>query len=196
MGKIAVLTNDLQGDVVNLTPERTAVIAAAQPQFTAFLDEVRRRGHAVYHLQLINLPDDLNANRRADGSLPLQRGTEGAAILADFLAEGDVIVEKTKDSGFYETELNDRLQADGIDTVLVTGLQTQICVQTTAADAFFRGYNVWVNSDCVVSDNPEDRDRSLAWLNGYCATVADSKEILETIDAKGELPRRIVKTLP
>jgi nicotinamidase-related amidase len=196
MGKIAVITNDLQGDVVNLTPARTAVIAEAQPQFTGFLDEVRRRGHAVYHLQLINLPDDPNANRKADGTLPLQRGTEGAAILADFLGEGDVIVEKTKDSGFYETELNDRLQEAGIDTLVVTGLQTQICVQTTAADAFFRGYNVWVNSDCVISDNPADRDRSLTWLDGYCATVADSKEILESLDVKGELPRRVVKTLP
>jgi nicotinamidase-related amidase len=196
MGKIAVLTNDLQGDVVYLTPERTAVIANAQPHYAAFLDEMRRRGHTVYHLQLINLPDDPNANRRADGTLPLQRGTEGAAILADFVADGDVVVEKNKDSGFYETELHDRLMEAGVDTVLVTGLQTQICVQTTAADAFFRGYNVWVPSDCVISDNPEDRDRSLTWLAGYCAIVADSKEIMDTIDAKGELPRMVVKTLP
>jgi nicotinamidase-related amidase len=196
MGKIAVLTNDLQGDVVHLTAERTAVMADAQPHYTAFLDEMRSRGHAVYHLQLINLPDDPNANRKADGTLPLQRGTEGAAILGEFLAESDVVVEKNKDSGFYETELHDRLQEAGVDTVLVTGLQTQICVQTTAADAFFRGYNVWVASDCVVSDNPADRDRSLTWLSGYCAMVADSTEILETLDAKGELPRRVVKTLP
>ncbi|MFJ6617910.1 cysteine hydrolase family protein [Kitasatospora sp. NPDC091335] len=196
MGKIAVLTNDLQSDVTTLTAERAAVMAAAQPGFTGFLDEMRKRGHVVYHLQLINLPDDPNANRRADGTLPLQRGTEGAAILPAFLAEGDVVVEKTKDSGFYETEMHDLLQAAGVDTVLVTGLQTQICVQTTAADAFFRGYNVWVASDCVVSDNAADRDRSLTWLSGYCATVADSREVLDTLDAKGELPRRIPKTLP
>jgi len=196
MGKIAVLTNDLQGDVVNLTPERTAVMADAQPHYTAFLDEIRRRGHTVVHLQLINLPDDPNANRKADGTLPLQRGTEGAAILAEFLSDGDVVVEKNKDSGFYETELHDRLQEAGVDTVLVTGLQTQICVQTTAADAYFRGYNVWVPSDCVVSDSPADRDRSLTWLSGYCAIVADSKEIIDILDAKGELPRREVKTLP
>jgi hypothetical protein len=53
-----------------------------------------------------------------------------------------------------------------------------------------------VPSDCVISDNPEDRDRSLTWLAGYCAIVADSKEIMDTIDAKGELPRMVVKTLP
>ncbi|AUI57345.1 cysteine hydrolase [Amycolatopsis sp. BJA-103] len=196
MGKIAVITNDLQGDVVYLTPERTAVMTDAQPHYIAFLDEMRRRGHTVYHLQLINLPDDPNANRRADGTLPLQRETEGAAILPAFLGEGDVVVEKNKDSGFYETKLHDLLQAEGVETVVVTGLQTQICVQTTAADAFFRGYNVWVPAECVVSDKTADRDRSLAWLAGYCATVASSKEILETLDIKGELPRMVVKTLP
>ncbi|WP_327064773.1 cysteine hydrolase [Kitasatospora sp. NBC_01250] len=196
MGKIAVLTNDLQADVVHKTPERTAAMAEAQPRFTAFLDEMRRRGHAIYHLQLVNLADDPNVERDLDGTLPLQRGSQGAAILADFLADEDQVVEKNKDSGFYETELHDRLQAAGIDTVLVTGLQTQICVQTTAADAFFRGYNVWVPSDCVVSGNAEDRDRALEWLGGYCATVADSKEIFDVLDTEGELPRKVVKILP
>ncbi|MFD3334787.1 cysteine hydrolase [Streptomyces sp. NPDC058700] len=196
MGKIAVLTNDLQHDVVHKTPERTAAMAEAQPRFVNFLEEMRRRGHGIYHLQLVNLPDDPNVERDFDGTLPLQRGSEGAAILRDFLDPSDAVVEKNKDSGFYETELHDLLQKDGVDTVLVTGLQTQICVQTTAADAFFRGYNIWVPSDCVVSGDPEARDRSLEWLSGYCATVADSEEILATLDSEGELPRKVVKILP
>lgn len=196
MGKIAVLTNDLQPDIVHKTPERTAGVAAATPEFVKFLNEIRQRGHHVFHLQLINLPDDPNAEWDENGHLPVQKGTPGAAILADFFEEGDEIVEKNKDSGFYETELHDRLQAAGVDTVLVSGLQTQICVQTTAADAFFRGYNVWVPSDCVVSGNPEDRDRSLEWLAGYCATVAPSDEILRVLDEEGELPRKSVKIYP
>ncbi|MBB0242942.1 isochorismatase family protein [Streptomyces alkaliphilus] len=196
MGKIAVLTNDLQSDVVDKTPERTAAIAEARPRFLGFLAEMRRRGHGIYHLQLVNLPDDPNVEREPDGTLPLQRGSRGAAIIEDFLDPSDTVVEKNKDSGFYETELHDRLQNDGVDTVLVTGLQTQICVQTTAADAFFRGYNVWVPSDCVVSGNPEDRDRALEWLGGYCATVASSDEILAALDQHGELARKVVKILP
>ncbi|MGW3633606.1 cysteine hydrolase [Streptomyces sp. NPDC005122] len=196
MAKIAVLTNDLQADVVHKTPERTAAMAEAQPHFVKFLNEMRERGHVVYHLQLVNLPDDPNVERDLDGTLSLQRGSAGGAILSDFTAPTDVVVEKNKDSGFYETELHDLLQEAGVDTVLVTGLQTQICVQTTAADAFFRGYNIWVPSDCVVSGDPDARDRSLEWLRGYCATVADSAEILNTLDTQGELPRKVVKILP
>lgn len=60
------------------------------------------------------------------------------------------------------------------------------------ADAFFHGYSVWVASDCVVSAREEDRQRALERLDGYCATVADSAEILRTLDARGEPPRKVV----
>ncbi|WP_434739629.1 cysteine hydrolase family protein [Micromonospora sp. SH-82] len=193
MSKIAVLTNDLQYELVEKNPERVAAVTAATPHFTAFLDGIRRRGHHVFHLQLVNDPDDPNAERY-DGHLPVQKGTHGADVITEFLAPEDVVVEKAKDSGFYETDLHDRLQALGVDTVLITGMQTQICVQTTAADAFFRGYNVWVPSDCVVSARPEDRDRSLEWLAGYCATVVTSDEVLAVLDEQGALPRKVIKT--
>ncbi len=193
MSKIAVLTNDLQSDIVEKTPQRKAAVEAAKPAFLNFLDEMRRRGHQVFHLQLINKTDDPNAEWDDEGRLPAQWGTAGAAILEEFCHEADSVVVKHKDSGFYETELHGLLQAAGVETVLVTGLQTQICVQTTAADAFFRGYNVWVPTDCVVSGNPEDRDRSLAWLDSYCATVARSQDVLAALDEHGELPRKKVK---
>jgi nicotinamidase-related amidase len=192
MSKIAVLTNDLQYELVEKNPERAAAVQAATSSLAGFLDEIRRRGHHVVHLQLVNLPDDPNAERY-DGHLPVQRGTRGAAIISDFLDPADLVIEKNKDSGFYETDLHERLQQLGVDTVLVTGMQTQICVQTTAADAFFRGYNVWVPSNGVVSAHPADRDRALEWLDGYCATVADSAAILRLLDATGELPRKTVR---
>ncbi|WBB96666.1 MULTISPECIES: isochorismatase family cysteine hydrolase [unclassified Solwaraspora] len=193
MSKIAVLTNDLQYELVEKNPERVAAVGAATAHFTAFLDGIRQRGHHVFHLQLINDPDDPNAERY-DGYLPVQRGTRGAEIIAEFLDPADIVVEKNKDSGFYDTDLHERLQALGVDTVLITGMQTQICVQTTAADAFFRGYNVWVPADCVVSARPEDRDRALEWLAGYCATVTPSAEVLRVLDQHGALPRKEIKT--
>ncbi|MEO3876063.1 isochorismatase family cysteine hydrolase [Nonomuraea sp. B12E4] len=193
MAKVAVLTNDLQYDLVQKNPERVAAVAAATTNFVEFLNGIRSRGHYVFHLQLINQADDLNAERYGD-FLPVQEGSPGAEIMKEFLAPEDIVLVKYKDSGFYETELHDRLQELGIDTVLITGMQTQICVQTTAADAFFRGYNVWVPSDCVVSARPEDRERALEWLAGYCATVVDSKEVLRILDAEGALPRKDIKT--
>lgn len=189
MSTIAVLTNDLQGDLVNKNEERKIAVEKATPAYVEFLEAMRVRGHQIVHLQMINPPDDPIAERY-NGVLPVQKGTEGAAILPEFLGEGDIVLEKNKDSGFYETDLHERLQKLGVDTVIVSGMQTQICVQTTAADAYFRNYKVWVPSDCVISARPEDTARALEWLDGYCATVAPSAEILEILDAKGELPQK------
>ncbi|MET7517196.1 isochorismatase family cysteine hydrolase [Streptomyces sp. NPDC005480] len=194
MSKVAVLTNDLQYDLVNKNQERIDAVAEATPSFSGFLKDMRQRGHHVLHLQLINKADDPVAERYEGGRLPAQKGTQGAEILPVFLDDTDILVEKNKDSGFYETDLHERLQALGVETVIVTGMQGQICVQTTAADAFFRGYNVWVPSDCVVSAQEHDKVRALDWLDGYCATVAPSEEIVRVLDADGDLPRKVFRT--
>ncbi|MFC9283454.1 cysteine hydrolase family protein [Streptomyces collinus] len=194
MSKVAVLTNDLQYDLVNKNQERIDAVEEATPSFSAFLNDMRERGHHVIHLQLINRPDDPVAERYEGGRLPAQKGTQGAEILPVFLAESDILVEKNKDSGFYETDLHERLQDLGVEAVVVTGMQGQICVQTTAADAFFRGYNVWVPSDCVVSARDHDKVRALDWLDGYCATVAPSAEIIRQLDETGELTRKVFRT--
>lgn len=194
MSKVAVLTNDLQYDLVNKNQERIDAVTEATPSFSAFLKDMRERGHHVVHLQLINKADDPVAERYEGGRLPAQKGTKGAEILPVFLDETDILVEKNKDSGFYETDLHEQLQALGVETVIVTGMQGQICVQTTAADAFFRGYNVWVPSDCVVSAREHDKVRALDWLDGYCATVAPSEEIVRILDTDGDLPRKVFRT--
>ncbi|HWX44291.1 MAG TPA: isochorismatase family cysteine hydrolase [Solirubrobacteraceae bacterium] len=194
MARCAVLTNDLQYDLVNKNEERTAAVAEFAPQMRSFLDELRALGVPVVHLQLINLEDDPHAERY-DGWLPVTKGSDGARILEEFFAEGDVLVEKNKDSGFYETQLHERLQELGVDTVIITGMQTQICVQTTAADAFFRGYNVVVPPDAVVSARPEDKERALEWLGSYCATVMSTAELVDAI-ARDDLPEFSVVPIP
>lgn len=194
MARCAVLTNDLQYDLVNKNEERRAAVVAFTPGMQRFLAEMRTLGVPVVHLQLINLDDDPHAERY-DGWLPATRGSDGARIVEEFLAGDDVVVEKNKDSGFYETELHDRLQELEVDTVIITGMQTQICVQTTAADAFFRGYKVIVPPDAVVSARPEDQARALKWLGSYCATIMPTAELAAAI-AQDSLPDFSVVPIP
>src|ERR1700704_1393426 len=123
--RCAVLTNDLQYDLVNKNEERREAVAAFTPKMTAFLAEMRQLNVPIVHLQLINKEDDPRA-KRYDGWLPVTKGSDGARIMGEFLAEEDVIVEKNKDSGFYETDLDERLKELGVDTVAITGMQTQI----------------------------------------------------------------------
>ena len=194
MARCAVLTNDLQYDLIDKNAERRAAVAAFTPLMRRFLAQMRALGQPVVHLQLINLEDDPHAERY-DGWLPATVGSEGARIAAEFLAEGDVVVVKHKDSGFYETELHGHLQELGVDTVVITGMQTQICVQTTAADAYFRGYHVIVPPDAVVSARPEDRERALQWLGAYCATLLPTAELVAAVAADA-LPVFEVASIP
>lgn len=194
MSSCAVLINDMQYDLVNKNEERKAAVDEFMPSMVDFLERARDLDVLVVHLQLINDPDDPKAERY-DGWLPCTQGSEGARVLEELVDPVDLIVEKNKDSGFFETDLHDRLQERGVDTVAITGMQTQICVQTTSADAFFRGYNVIVPPDAVVSAHEEDKTRALEWLQSYCATIMPAEELLEAV-AEDNIPEFNVVPIP
>lgn len=180
MTKYAVLTSDLQRDLVDKNEQRKANVRRMAPGLISFLDEMRSLDVAVVHLKLTYDEPDTKIERH-DGRTPVLRDTPGGELLEEFVDSRDVIIEKKKDSGFFETELDTFLREHDIDTVIITGMQAQICIQTTAADAHFRGYNVVVPSDGVVSTRDEDRIRALEWLASYCAVVAPMSDIVERV---------------
>ncbi len=194
MAKVAVLTNDLQYDLVLKNDERSSAVKAATPRFCAFLQRMRDLGVPIVHLQLINRVDDPSVQRYGD-RIPVVKGTEGAKIMTEFLAPDDLVVEKNKDSGFFETELDQVLRSKGIETVIVTGMQTQICVQTTAADAFFRGYKVVVPEDAVVSAREDDKRRALEWLDSYFAQITTCQAICDYLQTHDDFERKSVNVL-
>ncbi len=61
----------------------------------------------------------------------------------------DYIIEKTKPSGFYETNLEEILRRERITGVVISGYMTQMCCDTTAREAFHRGYYVEFLSDAT-----------------------------------------------
>lgn len=191
MKKVAVLTNDLQYDLVNKNKERIKAVDDAKELFCKFLDDMRLLGVPIIHLQLINKENDPTVERYGD-YIPVTKGSEGAKIIKEFLNPTDYIVEKNKDSGFYETELDNVLKKLQIETVIVTGMQTQICVQTTAADAFFRGYKVVVPEDGVVSARKEDKDRALEWLDNYFAIITNCEDIVNYLSQHDDYERKEV----
>jgi len=193
MPNVAVLTNDLQYEFTYKITHSEAELAQKLTAFNAFLDGVRKKNQTVIHLQLINDPSDPAVQRRYKNraaGIPALAGRPENQIISSICHSSDLIVVKGRDSGFFNNNLDETLQELGIKTVIVTGLQTHVCVQTTAADAFFRGYNVWVPEDCVFAPSSEDTARALERLSSYCATVASSIEILSLLEKHGDLPER------
>ncbi|EFG05260.1 Isochorismatase family protein [Streptomyces clavuligerus] len=180
MSRYAVLTNDLQRDLVDKNEQRKANVERMTPDFLRFLSELRELAVPVIHLQLIYDEGDKKLELH-DGRIPVLRGTPGAELLPEFVHPSDVVMEKKKDSGFFETKLHEYLEEHAIDTLIITGMQAQVCIQTTAADAHFRGYNVVVPSDGVVSTRDEDRVRALEWLASYCAVVTPMADVVARV---------------
>jgi nicotinamidase-related amidase len=73
-------------------------------------------------------------------------------------AEGEPVISKTSFNAFYTTNLQQLLTAEGIVDVVVCGIRTEQCVETTARDAAGRGYEVTFVTDATATTPIEHRD--------------------------------------
>ena len=92
--------------------------------------------------------------------------------------DDDYFVLKPKHSGFYSTQLDLLLEHLGARTLILTGIQANICVLFTANDAYMRDYTLVVPSDCVASTDPADAEYALEQMRGVLkAQVTASDEL-------------------
>lgn len=104
------------------------------------------------------------------------RGRRVAELLVP--DENDYFVLKPKHSGFYNTTLDVLLDYLESNTVIITGIATDICVLFTAADAYMRDLRVIVPSDCVTALTPAAHRAALAHMRtALKATVGGSTSI-------------------
>jgi nicotinamidase-related amidase len=79
---------------------------------------------------------------------PLARGTPGWQIHPSIAPlPGDVIIDKRTPDSFHETPLQGELEARGVSRLVLAGIQTEICVDTTCRRAFSLGYDVTLVTD-------------------------------------------------
>jgi nicotinamidase-related amidase len=100
----------------------------------------------------------------------------------------DYFVLKPKHSGFFSTQLDILLDYLGARTLIMTGIQANICVLFTANDAYMRDYALIVPSDCVASTEPAEAQHALMEMQTVLkAQVAPSTELdLEALVADAE----------
>ena len=92
-------------------------------------------------------------------------GTWGAQVVDELKPEkGDFVFQKRRYSAFQGTGLDQLLRELKVDTLILTGVVTDICIQHTAADAFFRGYKIIVPEDCVEAINEQTQKAALDYL--------------------------------
>ncbi len=110
-----------------------------------------------------------------------EAGSWGADVIDELKQKkGDFRVFKRKYSAFQGTDLDQLLRELRIDTVILTGVVTDICIQHTAADAFFRGYKIIVPKDCVEATDATTQEEALRFIKkAYGPQMTTSKELLK-----------------
>jgi len=94
------------------------------------------------------------------------------------------IIRKTQYSAFFGTELNTILKKHRITSLVITGVLTHLCCETTARDAFMRNYDVFFVTDATASDTKTLHSASLLTLSDGFATLTTTDEVCSWITKK------------
>jgi len=119
------------------------------------------------------------------------RRVPGAAIFyGDVRPEpNDPIVTKHRYSAFYNTDLDTVLRANGIRSVVLTGVVTNVCVETSAREAFVRDYYVVVVSDGTAAYVAADHDMTLKNIDRFFGEIASMDELTAVWPARNTTGR-------
>ena len=163
------------------------------------LDAARERGMMVIHTREGHSPDLADCpptkivrgrgEKRIGDTGPmgriLIRGERGHDIVPELYPKpGEVVVDKPGKGAFHATHLDLILHNRGVKSLIVCGVTTEVCVNTTVREANDRGYECVVLSDCVGSYFPEFQRAALEMIKaqgGIFGWVSDSKRALQAL---------------
>ncbi|MBI5181818.1 MAG: cysteine hydrolase [Nitrospirae bacterium] len=162
MPKEALLIIDMLNDfVLEGAPLEVPEARKAIPNIKKEIEKAKAEGKPVIYICDAHAPDD---KEFANFGWPTHavKGTKGAEVVEELKIEkGDIVIEKTTYSGFYNTRLNEALKELNVDSLRLTGCVTHICIMFTASDAVLRGYKVAVVEKGVAGLAKEDHDAAL-----------------------------------
>jgi ureidoacrylate peracid hydrolase len=212
-GRAAVVTVDVQNDFcheqgfLGKLGAPMHLIQAMVPRLAGFLDAAR--AHAVPVIHVIShhdeqyaspvvteqklrhgLPMELDGRPRRDAPYCL-KGTWGAELYGIDARPGEEIVVKHRYSGFHNTSLDLVLRSRGIQTVVLTGVATNVCVESTGRDVYMHDYYLVFVSDGTATTSQAAHDATLANIDQFFGQVATADAIAAAWAATGARPRAI-----
>jgi len=140
------------------------------------------RGLAVISTRHVNSDD--NANMMAVWWRDvIRRENELSEIVADLALPYAEVIEKPQYDAFYRTKLEDILKGRGISQVVVTGVMTHLCVETTARTAFVRGFEVIIPVDATATYNEVFHLSTLTNLSHGFAVPVFMDDLIRSMEA-------------
>jgi ureidoacrylate peracid hydrolase len=201
----ALLVIDMQGDFVDPgAPYESPAAREMVDELNRLMVACRQRSIPVVLTAHNHRADgsDLGAVRHlhpltADGTA-LREGTDGVELYAKLdVQPSDHVIRKRRYSAFFSTDLDLLLRNLGVQVLIIAGVATNVCCESTARDAFFRDYQVVFLSDgngtIDLSDagwggfSAEEVQRyTLTNIATFFGEVAPMAEVLERVRAAGQ----------
>lgn len=150
----------------------TGALQAAIAPCRKLLEAARRAGMPVIHTRYVYaadhadgglLVDQLMPGLRAEGALLV--GTWDAAILGELAPiAGEAVIDKNRPSAFFRTPLDEMLEAGKVEQLVVCGVTTNCCVESTVRDACQRDIVPFVVADATAELDPARHEAALATI--------------------------------
>jgi nicotinamidase-related amidase len=205
--EVAVVMIDMQRDFMEpggfgaaLGNDVSRLAPSIKPA-VALIAACRKAGITIVHTKECHLPDlsDCPPAKLTRGKPGLRIGDVGpmGRILImgepgnDFIDElkpapEDVVIPKPGKGAFYATKLDQELKARGIKRLLIGGVTTEVCVQTTMREANDRGYDCLLVEDATESYFPEFKAATIEMVRaqgGIVGWTATASSVIEALEA-------------
>lgn len=178
--KPAIIVVDMLKEFVHgrlKSPEAEKII----PAIKAIIEKARKKKIPVIYLADRHFEFDREISI---WGLHAVYGSEESEVVEELRPErSDVVLYKRSYSGFRDTGLSFILRDLGVDTVVLTGIHTHICVLHTAIDAFYERFKVIVVKDAVAAFSREDHEYALKYMEKVLdAKLISTKELLDMLE--------------
>ena len=184
--RYAILVIDMLNDFIN-GKLRLKGVEKIIPNIQKLLDFARLHDIPIIYCNDSHLPNDRELKIWGKHAI---KGTKGAQVIKELKPKTkDHVITKNTYSAFFNTKLKDLLQSlyegQGADSLIITGIHTDICVKHTVYDAFIHGYDITVAEDGVKALPLVDKRIIKYMKEKYAIEVKKIKDILkQTINKK------------
>ena len=179
--KSALLVIDMQNFFLDpASPTFTCGGPVILPNIKSLIDIFREKSRPVIYTCHVHHPEKLDAGIMEWwwNGMCIEDSEESKVYKSIAPLKGEKIVYKHRYSSFYNTDLETVLRVLKIEDVVITGIMTNMCCESTARDAYYRDYRVFFPADATGSINEEMHLASLLNLSYGFAKITTTTEII------------------
>jgi nicotinamidase-related amidase len=188
----AVVVVDVQNDFCHSDSPLAKIgmdMTAAQemvPRLLQLIDAARGAGATIVWVKMVHTENTVSPvalehrqRTRPNAAMICMEGAWGTELYRVEPEPGEPVVVKHRYSAFVDTDLQLILRSRGITSLLLTGVATNVCVESTARDAYMRDYYVTFVEDCSAAYDQAKHDATLRDMADHFGLVVTSEEVME-----------------